>query len=55
MAKKNDKRIQIPRSSEINELYDLPNFNHSDRENYFSLDSNGGVVHVLIVKTILKL
>jgi len=39
MTKKNDKRIQILRSSEINELYDLPNFNHSDREDYFSLDS----------------
>ncbi|MDO6653308.1 DUF4158 domain-containing protein [Colwellia sp. 1_MG-2023] len=26
-------------SSEINELYALPNFNHTDREDYFSLDS----------------
>ncbi|MBB1352221.1 MULTISPECIES: DUF4158 domain-containing protein [unclassified Pseudoalteromonas] len=33
------KRIQILTSSEINELYALPNFNHTDREDYFSLDS----------------
>ena len=39
MVKKTDKRIQILRKSEINELYDLPNFNHADREDYFSLDS----------------
>ncbi len=38
MAKKTDKRIQILRKSEIDELYDLPNFNHADREDYFSLD-----------------
>ncbi len=39
MAKKTDKRIQILRKSEINELYDRPNFNHADREDYFSLDN----------------
>ena len=38
MVKKTDKRIQILRKSEINELYSLPNFNHADREDYFSLD-----------------
>jgi len=38
MAKKTDKRIQILRKSEINELYALQNFNHADREDYFSLD-----------------
>ncbi len=39
MVKKTDKRIQILRKSEINELYDLPTFNHAERKGYFSLDS----------------
>jgi hypothetical protein len=39
MAKKTNKCIQILRKSEINELYDLPNLNHADREDYFSLDN----------------
>lgn len=34
-----EKRIHILSDSEINELYAIPNFNHSDREDYFSLDS----------------
>ncbi len=33
------KRIQILNQSEINELYALPNFNRTDREDYFSLDN----------------
>ncbi|MCP4988990.1 MAG: DUF4158 domain-containing protein [Colwellia sp.] len=33
------KRIQILTSSEINELYALPNFSRTEREDYFSLDS----------------
>lgn len=37
MANKTGKRIQIIRKFEINELYDLPDFNHADREDYFSL------------------
>ena len=39
MANKTGKRIQIFRKSEINELYDLSNFNHADGEDYLSLDN----------------
>jgi len=35
----NTKRIHILNKSEINELYALPHFNHADREEYFSLDT----------------
>ncbi|WP_445083835.1 DUF4158 domain-containing protein [Candidatus Vondammii sp. HM_W22] len=33
------KRIQILSESEINELYALPNFSRTEREDYFSLDN----------------
>jgi hypothetical protein len=40
MGKATSKRIQILSESEINELYGIPNLNHSDREDYFSLDKD---------------
>ncbi|WP_084605464.1 DUF4158 domain-containing protein [Psychromonas aquimarina] len=39
ISKTTTKRIQILNDSEINELYALPNFNRTDREDYFSLDN----------------
>ena len=41
MSKKNQRRIQILTLNEINELYDRPVFNHTEREEYFSLDGLG--------------
>lgn len=38
MTESNFKRIQILTSDEINEIYELPSFNHAEREEYFSLD-----------------
>lgn len=36
MPQINQKRIQILTPAEINEIYDLPTFNPTDREEYFS-------------------
>lgn len=38
MKQSNNKRIKILNKSEIAELYSLPTFSHSEREEYFSLD-----------------
>ena len=47
MAKTVSKRIQILSESEINELYGIPSLNHSEREDYFSLDKE---THALVKK-----
>ena len=45
------KRIQILNQSEINELYALPNFNRTDRDDYFSLDNETKALIVRYVKS----
>jgi len=40
MAKYVIRRLNVLRKAEINELYSLPSFNHSDREEFFSMDES---------------